>query len=69
MNLKKKYNEWLFEKYGFDTGEEFEKIPLRYTASPLFSPSLYGMVAMKRMANSFICGFEQWINSSRRREE
>lgn len=69
MNLKRQYNEWLFEKYGFDTGEEFEKIPLRYTAFPLFSPSLYGMIAMKHFADRFNFGFEQGINSSRRREE
>lgn len=39
--LKKKYNKWLFNKYGFNRGDTFQKIPIIFLIKPLFSPSLY----------------------------
>lgn len=39
--LKRRYNYWLFKKYGFDCGVSFEKIPKIYKLISLWSPSLY----------------------------
>lgn len=40
--LKKRYNLWLFKKYGFNRGLFFERIPVIYKLIPLWSPSQYG---------------------------
>ena len=41
MKIKKLYNKWLFEKYKYNRGALFEKIPLIFRIIPLFSPSAY----------------------------
>ena len=39
--LKRKYNTWLFKKYGFERGPLFENIPTIYKMHTLWSPSEY----------------------------
>lgn len=39
--LKRKYNAWLFKKYGFKRGSLFENVPSIYKMNALWSPSEY----------------------------
>lgn len=39
--LKRKYNAWLFKKYGFERGSLFENVPTIYKMNILWSPSEY----------------------------
>lgn len=39
--LKRKYNSWLFKKYGFERGPLFENVPTIYKMNSLWSPSEY----------------------------
>ena len=39
--LKRKYNTWLFKKYGFERGPLFENVPTIYKMHVLWSPSEY----------------------------
>lgn len=39
--LKRKYNSWLFKKYGFERGPLFENVPTIYKMHALWSPSEY----------------------------
>lgn len=39
--LKRKYNSWLFKKYGFERGPLFENVPTIYKMNALWSPSEY----------------------------
>ena len=56
--LKLRYNRWLFNKYGFDRGMLFEKIPLIYKLNPLWSPSLYGNAESEQICKWFFQGIE-----------
>lgn len=58
QQLKKKYNKWLFDKFGFEKGALFENIPARYKINPLFSPSIYGQYEGEQAANWFREGIE-----------
>lgn len=57
--LKRKYNRWLFKKYGFDRGIFFEKIPAIYKLIPLWSPSLYGCCEGAQVCEWFLQGIEE----------
>lgn len=61
--LIKKYNLWLFQKYGFNRGPLFEKIPTIYKLCPLWSPSQYGCCEGEQMLKWIwqgICDGEQF---------
>lgn len=57
--LKRKYNHWLFKKYGFNRGILFEKIPTIYKLIPLWSPSLYGCCEGTQVREWFLQGIEE----------
>lgn len=58
--LKKKYNKWLFQKYGFNRGELFNKIPKIFLMPPLFSPSLYSYYESQEIMKSFVEGLKSY---------
>lgn len=61
--LKRVYAQWLFEKYGFDRGPLFEKIPTKYLLNPLWSPSEYGRCESEQMAKWIIEGIEEGVKN------
>lgn len=61
--IKRKYNEWLFEKYGFERGAIFEKIPILYRLNKLFSPSIYGQCEGAQIAKWFAEGSEEGMKN------
>lgn len=56
--LKKRYNLWLFRKYGFDRGIFFERIPVIYKLIPLWSPSQYGCCEGAQIVEWVLQGIE-----------
>lgn len=62
--FKQKYNQFLFRRYGFDTGMFFEKIPLRYRIIPLFSPSLYVRCEGSQIAEWFKQGIDEAMKAA-----
>lgn len=62
MGLKLKYNKWLYKKYGFNTGELFEKIPLIFRLKFLFSPSLYINEQANELSKSFEHGLKEKVD-------
>lgn len=58
-NLKRKYNSWLFNKYGADVGMFFEKIPTIYKLCPLWSPSRYHSALGEMFIENFNKGLEE----------
>ncbi len=58
-NLKRKYNKWLFKKYGADVGFFFEKIPTIYKLCPLWSPSMYYSALGETFVDCFIKGLKE----------
>lgn len=57
--LKLTYIRWLFRKYGFDRGVFFERIPIIYKLSPLWSPSLYSYCENKQICDWIRQGIEE----------
>lgn len=60
--LKKKYNRFLFKKYGFDAGVFFDGIPKVYKWIPLWSPSLYRYYEGQQMSEWFTASIENAVN-------
>ena len=52
--IKKKYNKWLFQKYGYSK----DKIPAAFTHNRMFSPSLYHREAGQVIVTNFQLGLE-----------
>lgn len=63
--LKWRYNRWLFKKYGFERGPFFERIPLIYKLSPLWSPSLYSCCEGDQICNWFRQGMKEEMRRER----
>ncbi len=59
--LRKRYNLWLFKKYGFNRGPFFERIPTIYKLIPLWSPSLYHHCEGKQVCDWFIQGLKDGV--------
>lgn len=59
--IKKKYNKWLFNKYGFKRGSTFQKIPTILLLRPLFSPSLYGYYEAEEMMKALQEGLNKKV--------
>ena len=57
--LKKRYNLWLFKKYGFNRGPFFERIPVIYKLIPLWSPSQYGCCEGAQICDWICQGIEE----------
>lgn len=62
-NLKRKYNKWLFKKYGANVGLFFEKIPTIYKLCPLWSPSMYYSALGETIVDWFRGGLEKGMKS------
>lgn len=60
--LKKKYNRWLFKKYGFNRGLFFERIPTIYKINPLWSPSYYSHWEGVQVCDWFRQGIEEVLH-------
>lgn len=67
--LKLAYNRWLFKKYGFDRGVFFERIPLLFKLSPLWSPSLYGHCEGSQICEWFRQGMEEEMSYRERQTD
>lgn len=59
--IKMAYNRWLFKKYGFNRGALFERVPLIYKLTPLWSPSLYSCCEGAQIHEWFHQGFSEEI--------
>ena len=64
INIKRKYNKWLFKKYGFDVGLFYEKIPIILRLIPLFSPSIYTREQGQQFSVWFMEGIQQCLETS-----
>lgn len=61
--LEKKYNHFLFKKYGFNAGLFFDGIPKVYKQIPLWSPSLYRYYEGQQMSEQFTSSIENVVNT------
>lgn len=57
--IKRHYAYWLFKRYDFERGANFEKISTFYKLLPLWSPSLYGHCEGALIIRAFMKGVEQ----------
>ena len=62
--LKRRYNRWLFKKYGFQTGLFYEKIPVLWRWIPLFSPSLYTYSEGRQISEWISDGIQQGLETT-----
>lgn len=66
LELKRKYNRWLFKKYGFERGLFFEKLPFIWRVNPLFSPSMYAGAEGEQIAKWFVEGIEKGLKETKK---